>query len=204
VSFYFGGWSFRHHVCDKTCIEKANTPRWYYRFISPFGRVHFFSHPSLSIEKRDLSYRSAASPVSRPFAKLDLYIRGGHGEDAVWQREDYKNIPGRKAHYVLAINRKFADGFYGRESRYIYYPSFRRPGGVEKNSIKSNLSNRLRCRSRSRLRCIKKNIIIKFNNGYISLILFVKALRYILPERIIIVNYEYSAQGMLYYLYYYY
>jgi len=72
----FGGWSFRHHVCVKTCIEKANTPRWYYRFIffSPFGRVHFFSHPSLSIEKRDLFYRSAASPVSRPFAKLDLSI----------------------------------------------------------------------------------------------------------------------------------
>jgi len=91
--------------------------------------VCFFLHPSLSIEKRDLFYRSAASPVSRPFAKLDLYIYDGYGGgDSERQEEDYKNIPGRKAHYVLALNRKFADGFYGRE----YYLSFRRPGGVVK------------------------------------------------------------------------
>lgn len=34
-----GWWSFRHHVCDKTSMEKANTPRWYYRFIFYFFTI---------------------------------------------------------------------------------------------------------------------------------------------------------------------
>lgn len=48
-----------------------------------------------------------------------------------------------------------------------------RPGGVGRNSIISNLS----IRRWRRLRCIKDNIV-KFNNGYISRILFVKEHRY--------------------------
>jgi hypothetical protein len=37
--------------------------------------------------------------------------------------EDYKNIYiGEKAHYVLAINRTFADGFYGRQYSRAFDP----------------------------------------------------------------------------------
>lgn len=134
-----------------------------------FRSCAFFLHPSLSIEKRDLFYRSAVSPVSRPFAKLDLSIytvgagriRRGSGRIIKIYRE--------KSTLCISDKSKIR-GWILWTREYLYYPSFRRPGGVEKNSIKPNLSNRrrLRCRSRSRLRCIKRNII-KFNNGYISL-----------------------------------
>lgn len=65
VKFFLKKPYFLHHVYDGIKQIRGDIIVLFFFFL-PFGRVRFFFHvPSLSIEKRDLFYRSAVVPCSR-------------------------------------------------------------------------------------------------------------------------------------------
>lgn len=154
-----GGWHFYHHVYD---IGKANT-RWYYRFFS-WCSVACIFFTSIPFDWKTWLVLSQCGVTGvTAFCEIGSVCRVG-------MREWKKIIKIYRGKSTLCISDK--SKIHGWV---LWAPSTLsfRPGGVGQNSIISNLS----IRRWRRLRYIKENIV-KFNNGYISHILFVKAPRY--------------------------